>query len=52
MKNLEDQFHKIQEDAILEAESVKCELPEFLEGLKVMRSALAQRIEQVEDEVK
>ena len=48
---LDEQFDKIQQDAIRIAERVRCSLPEFLEGLKSMRAALNDRIEGVTSEV-
>lgn len=49
--SLEDEFEKIIQKAIREAEKVPCELNEFLDGLKGMRSSLQERINITEAEV-
>lgn len=46
-----DKFEKIAQDAIQAAERVKCSFPAFVEGLKVIRSEINDRVRTAEDEL-
>jgi hypothetical protein len=49
---LQEEFEAIMQDAIEDAEGVKCELPEFVEGLELMRALLDERISCARDEIR
>jgi hypothetical protein len=51
-KKLEEQFTKIAENTISEAEKVKCSLRAFADGLRSIAQDVKSRIEQVEDELR
>ena len=48
---MSDDFERIAQEAIQEAEQVKCSLSDFRDGLKTMVEALRLRLEQVNDEL-
>ena len=49
--DLWEQFEAIQSVAIEESELLKCPFADFVEGLKVMRDCLTNRIEAAIDEL-
>lgn len=47
-EKLEAKFQEIVDEAIEEASLIDCPLEDFLEGLKTMKSAIDERVSQVE----
>jgi hypothetical protein len=49
---IEEQFEKIGEKSILDAEKVDCSLGQFAEGLEWIRASVADRLNMVRDEIR
>lgn len=49
---MEEEFERIAQDAINEAQEVKCDFAEFVEGLKVMVQTIQDRYEQAASELR